>query len=127
MHTALSAKIHRATITQADLQYEGSITVSKTLLEQASIYNYEQVHVWNVTRGSRVITYAIEGPKNSSDICINGAAAHLNEPGDIVIISAFKNLSLDELKKHVPTVIFVDEKNRVKEVREEKPGPLKSK
>ena len=85
----LRSKIHRATVTQADLHYEGSLTLPPDLLLAAGISPFESVHVWNVTRGTRLETYAILGEPGSSDVCINGAAAHLVKPGDIVIIATF--------------------------------------
>lgn len=115
----LKSKIHRATITHADLDYEGSITISKELLEMANILSYEAVHVWNVTSGTRFETYAIEGQLNATDICVNGAAAHLVNPGDIVIIASFIQIAENSCKDYIPTVVFVDEQNRIKEIRSE--------
>ena len=83
------SKIHRATITDADLDYEGSVTIDEALLEAAGILEYEAVHIWNVTRGSRLQTYALKGPRCSGVICVNGAAAHLNRPRDVVIMPFF--------------------------------------
>src|SRR3990170_2301173 len=82
--TLFKSKIHRATVTHADLEYEGSITIDEDLMDAAGIWNYEAIHVWNITRGTRLQTYAIRGPRGSGVVCINGAAAHLNEPGDLV-------------------------------------------
>ena len=106
------SKIHRATVTHADLDYEGSVTIDVELLEQASILPYESVHIWNVTRGSRLVTYALEGPRNSGAICVNGAAAHSNRPGDLVILATFAAMAQEEAKSHKPIVVRVDEKNR---------------
>ncbi len=106
------SKIHRATVTHADLEYEGSVTIDAELLERASILPYEAVHVWNVTRGSRLSTYAIEGPRGSGVVCINGAAAHLNQPGDLVILSTFADMTPEEARSWVPTVVRVDAQNR---------------
>src|ERR1700731_2420054 len=83
----LKSKIHRATVTHADVDYEGSITLDRTLLEAADILPFEEVHVWNVTRGTRFRTYAMEAPEHSGIVCINGAAARLAHPGDLVIIA----------------------------------------
>ena len=117
------SKIHRATVTDANLQYEGSISVDVDLLKAADILPYEKVAVWNVTRGSRLETYAIEGEAGSGVICLNGAAAHLNQPGDLVIIATFAEVEENEAQSWKPTVVFVDEKNRMVEKRAEVPGP----
>src|SRR5262249_34312918 len=109
------SKIHRATVTEANLNYEGSLTVDAKLLEAADILQNEQVHVWDVTRGTRLVTYAITGAPGSGIICVNGAGAHLIHPGDIVIIAAFADLEDAEARKHQPKVIFGDEKNRQKQ------------
>ncbi|MCC5014781.1 MULTISPECIES: aspartate 1-decarboxylase [unclassified Legionella] len=115
----LKSKIHRACITQADLDYEGSITLSPELLAAANILPNEAVNVWNVTAGTRFETYAITGEKGSKDVCVNGAAAHLVTPGDIVIIATFIQLPEELCQKHHPKVVFVDSNNRIKEVRPE--------
>ncbi|WP_164017656.1 aspartate 1-decarboxylase [Pyxidicoccus trucidator] len=118
------SKIHRATVTQADLDYEGSVTIDRDLLRAADILPYEKVAVWNVTRGTRLETYALEGPSGSGVICINGAAAHLNQPGDLVILATFAEVEEAELAGWKPTVVFVDGKNRiVPGLHEEIPGP----
>lgn len=115
----LKSKIHRAHVTQAELHYEGSITISPELLKASNILPYEAVHIWNVTAGTRFETYAIEGPATSCDICINGAAAHLATPGDIVIIASFVQLPEAECNTHLPIAVFVDEKNHIKDIRPE--------
>lgn len=107
------SKIHRATVTHADLHYEGSVTISSELMEAAEILEHEQVHIWNVTRGTRLITYALRGEPSSGVICINGAAAHLMSPGDKVIIATFAEVEAAEAKCWKPTVVLVDEENRV--------------
>lgn len=119
----LSAKIHRATVTEANVDYEGSITIAPELLEASGIVAYEAVKVWNVTRGTRLETYAIAGVPGSSDVCANGAAAHLIQPGDRVIIAAYAFVHEDELKSHRPRLVFVDEANRVKHFGPEVAGP----
>ncbi|EMI43154.1 aspartate 1-decarboxylase [Rhodopirellula sp. SWK7] len=119
----LAAKIHRATVTAADVNYEGSLTVPPELLEAAGIVAYESLHVWNVTRGSRLETYAIEGLPGSSDICANGAAAHLIRPGDHVILAAYAMIPESETKSHQPKLIFVNEKNEISHTGPEVPGP----
>src|SRR3954467_14182425 len=85
----LKSKLHRATVTHADVDYEGSLTLDRDLLEAADILPWEEVHIWNVTRGNRLMTYAMEAPAGSGIVCVNGAAAHLAKPGDIVIIATF--------------------------------------
>ena len=119
----LHSKIHRATVTQADLNYEGSITIPPELMELADLLEYQEVSVWNVTRGSRLTTYAIGGKENSNDICINGAAAHLVDPGDLVIIASFCDLEGHEAQQHKPKLVFVDKNNRPMATRAEVPGP----
>jgi len=120
------SKLHRATVTHADLEYEGSVTIAEDLLEAADIAEYEAVHVWNVTNGSRLTTYALKGPRGSGVICINGAAAHHTRPGDKVIIATFADLDADEVKTHRPTVVLLDERNGIKEQdATEVPGPLR--
>ncbi len=117
------SKIHRATVTHADLDYEGSVTISGELMDAADILEHEQVHVWNVTRGTRLVTYAMRGEDHSGVICLNGAAAHLAGPGDLVILATFAEVEADEAKQFSPTVVFVDETNRITDKRDEKAGP----
>lgn len=107
------SKIHRATVTDANLNYEGSITVDGALLEAADILEYEQVHVVNVANGARFETYAMRGAENSGDIVVNGAAARLVQPGDSIIIFSYASYSEDELAGFAPTFIFVDAENRI--------------
>jgi aspartate 1-decarboxylase len=118
----LKSKIHRACVTEADLDYEGSITISPELLKAANILPYEAVNVWNVTAGTRFETNAITGEKGSTDICVNGAAAHLVTPGDLVIIASFSQILEEDCADLVPTVVFVDQFNRLKEIRPEVVG-----
>jgi len=120
------SKIHRATVTQADLDYEGSVTIDQELLRAADILPFEKVAVWNVTQGTRLETYALEGAAGSGVICINGAAAHLNKPGDLVIIATFAEVEEQEARNWKPTVVFVDAANRiVPGIQEEIPGPAR--
>ncbi len=112
----LKSKIHRATVTHADVHYEGSLTVDETLLNAADIFAHEQVHVWNVTRGTRLQTYALVGEKNSGVICANGAAAHLIRPGDLIIITTFTMMDDVQARRYQPRIIFVDEYNRIREL-----------
>ena len=124
----LGSKIHRARVTHADLHYEGSITLPPDLMEAAQIHQYEHVHVWNVTRGTRLETYAIEGQEDSREICVNGAAAHLASPGDIVIIANFIDIPENEINTHHPRIVLVDHDNNMKAVTEDEiPGPLSPK
>ena len=104
------SKIHRATVTDANVDYEGSITIDRDLMRQADILPHEQVHVVNATNGERLVTYAIEG--GPGEICLNGAAAHKARPGDIVIIISYGNFTPEELAGFRPTVVKVDAANR---------------
>ena len=114
VRTMLKSKIHRATVTQADLNYEGSITVDPVLLEAADILPFEQVQVLDVNNGSRLTTYAIEGERDSGQICINGAAARLVSPGDIVIILTYQDVPEAEASEHAPALVYVDAENRIR-------------
>lgn len=116
-------KIHRATVTHADLDYEGSVTIDEDLLEAAGMLEHEEVHVWNVTRGTRLVTYTLRGPRGSGVICINGAAAHGNVPGDLVILATFADMSHEESRTHEPKVVRVNRENKIVDIREEIPGP----
>ena len=109
----LKSKIHRATVTRADLDYVGSIEIDQNLMEAADVIENEQVHVWNITTGDRFVTYVVTGERGSGVICINGAAAHLANPGDLVIIASFTELEAEAARSHQPRLVFVDEKNRV--------------
>ncbi len=115
--TLLYAKIHNCTLTAANLNYVGSISIDRTLLDTAGILPYEQVQVVNANNGERLITYAIAAPPNSGAIELNGAAARLGMTGDRLIIMTYAQLSQEELKTFCPTVVLVDEKNRLLEVR----------
>jgi len=119
--TMLGGKIHRATVTEACLEYEGSITVDRDLLDAADILPNETVQVWNVTNGSRLTTYALAGARGSGVVCVNGAAAHHASPGDLVIIASFVSLDDAEAAKWEPSAVFVDAHNRVVELRAEEP------
>jgi aspartate 1-decarboxylase len=119
------SKIHRATVTHADLEYEGSVTIDSQLLDAAQILPYEAVHIWNVTRGTRLVTYALPGPRGSGAVCINGAAAHLNQPGDLVILATFAEMTPEEARNHHPKVVRVDPSNRIiDDDHTELPGPV---
>jgi aspartate 1-decarboxylase len=118
----LKSKIHRATLTGADLEYEGSVTIDRDLMDAADILPYEAVCIWDVTNGSRLETYAIEGERGSGVVCVNGAAARLVATGDLVIIASFVSLDDQEARKHEPKLVFVDERNRMVPTRKEKAG-----
>lgn len=107
------SKIHRATVTHADLEYEGSVTIDEDLMDAAGIWEYEAIHVWNITRGTRLQTYAIKGQRGSGIVCINGAAAHLNKPGDRVILATFAEMDESEARSWKPKVVLVDAQNRI--------------
>jgi aspartate 1-decarboxylase len=114
MRRMLKSKIHRARVTDANVNYEGSLTLDGALLEAADILPFEQVHLWNVTRGSRLTTYAIAGEPGSGIVCVNGAAAHLAGPGDIIIVATFDDFDEAAARAHRPHVVFVDEGNRIR-------------
>lgn len=116
MRTMMSGKIHRATVTEANLDYEGSITLDPDLMDAAGILAYEQVHVVDVTNGSRLETYAIQGLRGSGEICVNGAAAHLVQRGDTVIIIAYQSMSEEAAHGSAPKKVFVDAFNRIKNI-----------
>ncbi|GCE10787.1 aspartate 1-decarboxylase [Tengunoibacter tsumagoiensis] len=118
LRTMCKGKIHRATVTQANLNYIGSITIDQDLLEAADIYPYEKVQVVNINNGSRLETYAIAGARGSGVICLNGAAARLTSEGDIVIVINYGQFTEAEVRKLVPQVVFVDENNRITEKKE---------
>lgn len=113
--TLLKAKLHRATVTEANLNYTGSITIDKNLLEQSGILVWEKVSVVNNNNGQRFETYVIEGDAGSGTICLNGAAARLVQPGDKIIIMAYVILSPEEAKEHKPALFILDENNRITE------------
>ncbi|MBI5681982.1 MAG: aspartate 1-decarboxylase [Deltaproteobacteria bacterium] len=114
----LKSKIHRLTVTDANLEYEGSVTIDKSLMEEADILPYEQVNIYNVTNGSRFHTYAIEGESGSGVVCINGAAAHLAKKGDVIIIATYNMLdNVAAIANHRPICVYVDERNHIKEVK----------
>ena len=111
MRVMLKSKIHRATVTDCNINYEGSITIDRKLLKEADILPYEQVHIADVNNGNRLLTYAIEG--ENGEICINGAAARVVNKGDIVIILTYSNFEEDELKNYHPKLVYVDSQNKI--------------
>ena len=123
--TMLKSKIHRATVTEANLEYEGSVSIDTDLLRAADILPYEAVDIWDCTSGARLRTYAIPGEAGTGEICVNGAAAHLNRPGDLVILATYADMDPAEAKAHVPTVVRVDANNRIlPDTGPEVPGPI---
>jgi aspartate 1-decarboxylase len=108
------SKIHRATVTHADVDYEGSLTVDSTLLKAADILPNEEIHVWNISRGSRFRTYALPGEAGSGVVCVNGAGAHLVHVGDLVIVATFTQMDDAAARSYRPRVVLVDEKNRIR-------------
>jgi len=113
MRTMLKSKIHRATVTDGNINYEGSITIDKDLMAEADILPYEQVQVLNINNGARFSTYAIEGEAGRGDICLNGAAARLAAKGDLVIILTYREMNDDEARHYTPKLVHVDSKNAI--------------
>ena len=113
MRTMLKSKIHRATVTDANLHYEGSVTVDPVLMEAADLLPFEQVHLLDIDNGARLQTYVIKGERGSQEVCVNGAAAHLIHRGDTLIIVSYEMLSEDEAKRHEPKLVYVDESNEI--------------
>ncbi len=109
----LKAKIHRATVTHAELHYEGSCAIDGLLLDASGIHEYEQIHIYNVTNGERFVTYAIRAEESTGIISINGAAAHRASPGDLIIIAAYAGLPESELPRFKPMLVYVDKQNRM--------------
>jgi aspartate 1-decarboxylase len=122
--TLLKSKIHRAFVTEADLEYEGSITIDRNLMDAADMHEYEQVHIFNITNGHRFVTYVIEGKRGGNEICVNGAAAHLAKAGDCLIIASFASYDKNECGEHAPKLIYVDSNNRITKIKPE-PNKLK--
>ena len=114
--TLLKSKIHRATVTQSDLDYVGSITIDKALMDAAGLLEYEKVQIADIDNGNRFETYIIAGEENSGCICLNGAAAKCVDVGDKVIIMAYAQMQIDEIKSHQPKVVFVNDSNKIIEI-----------
>ena len=119
MRFVMRSKIHRATVTDADVDYVGSISIDSELMQAAGIEEWEKVHVLDVTNGSRLETYAIKAPAGSGKICINGAAAHLVHPGDLVILLTFEGIPNDQIEAYSPTIVHVNSKNEVVDIGQE--------
>ena len=115
----LRAKVHRVTVTEADLDYEGSLTLDGALMEAAGLLPYEKVEVYNVARGTRFSTYAIQGETASGVCCVNGAAAHLASTGEKLIVAAYAAVPEGEAPTHRPVIVLVDDRNRIREVKRE--------
>ena len=109
----LRSKIHRATVTQADLDYVGSISIDEGLMEVAGIAEWEKIVLLDITNGSRLEPYAIKAPRGTGEICINGAAAHLVNPGDLVILLTYQGIEEGEIENHEPRIVHVDEQNKI--------------
>ena len=114
--TICKSKIHRATVTDANVEYPGSLTLDADLMKAADLLPYEQVHVVDVTNGARLVTYCIEGAPGSGTVCVNGAAARLVAPGDKVILIAYAQLAPSEVESFSPKIVTVDERNRILQV-----------
>lgn len=112
------SKIHRATVTEADLAYKGSLTLDLNLIEAAGMLLYEKVQVLNINTGDRFETYIIEGERGSGVVCLNGAAARLGQPGDLIIAVTYAMMDQQEAKTHKPTVVHVDEKNKITSIEQ---------
>jgi len=125
LRTLLRSKIHRAHVTQADLNYEGSITVDVELLDAAEMVPFEKVEIYNVTNGNRLETYVIPGIAGSGKICVNGAAARLVQPGDVIIVCCYGGFSDEEIKKHSAKIVLVDHENKITRVAEKSAANLK--
>ena len=119
MRFVMRSKIHRATVTDADVDYVGSISINSELMQAAGIEEWEKVHVLDVTNGSRLETYAIKAPAGSGKICINGAAAHLGHPGDLVILLTFEGIPNDQIEAYSPTIVHVNSRNEVVDIGQE--------
>ncbi|MGD9898148.1 MAG: aspartate 1-decarboxylase [Calditrichaceae bacterium] len=117
--TLLKSKLHRATITDANLNYEGSLTIDQDLMDAADILPYEKVDVVNINNGARFTTYAIVGKRGSGEICLNGAAARLGQIGDLVIIITYVNLSPEEITRHKPKAVLLEKGNKIKSIHSE--------
>jgi len=117
--TMFKSKLHQMKVTEANLHYEGSITIDRDLLDEAGILPYEKVQVLNITNGSRIETYTIEGERGSRICCLNGAAARLTQVGDRIIVIAYAEMTPEEAKNHKPRIVIVDENNEPKSVIDE--------
>ena len=116
MRFVMRSKIHRATVTHADVDYIGSISIDENILQAAGIEEWEKIHVLDVTNGSRLETYVVKAPAGSGRICINGAAAHLVHPGDLVILITYEGIPSDSVSEHLPTIVHVNAQNGIVDI-----------
>ena len=119
MRFVMHSKIHRATVTHADVDYVGSISIDENLLEAAGIEEWEKIHVLDVTNGSRLETYVVKAPAGSGQICINGAAAHLVHPGDLVILITYEGIAVEAMAEHKPTIVHVNARNEIVDISQD--------
>ena len=119
MRFVMHSKIHRATVTHADVDYVGSISIDENLLQAAGIEEWEKIHVLDVTNGARLETYVVKAPAGSGQICINGAAAHLVHPGDLVILITYEGISVEALVEHKPTIVHVNARNEIIDISQD--------
>ena len=119
MRFVMRSKIHRATVTHADVDYVGSISIDEDLLQAAGIEEWEKIHVLDVTNGSRLETYVVKAPAGSGKICINGAAAHLVQPGNLVILITYEGIPTEAVTEHKPTIVHVNARNEVVEISQD--------
>ena len=119
MRFVMRSKIHRATVTHADVDYIGSISIDENILQAAGIEEWEKIHVLDVTNGSRLETYVVKAPAGSGRICINGAAAHLVHPDDLVILITYEGIPSDNVSEHLPTIVHVNAQNEVVDISQE--------
>ena len=119
--TVLKAKLHRACVTHAELDYEGSCAIDEALMEAAGIHEYEQIHIYNIANGERLVTYAIRAERGSRVISVNGAAAHKASPGDRIIICSYATLSQQEMASFRPTLVYLNERNEITDRRDHIP------
>ncbi|HVY24292.1 MAG TPA: aspartate 1-decarboxylase [Steroidobacteraceae bacterium] len=113
----LQAKLHRATVTQADLQYEGSCGIDEALLDAAGLREFQYIELYNITNGSRFTTYIIKAPRGSGEISLNGAAARMAAVGDVLIICAYSNYADDEMQNYQPVIVLLDDNNRIAHIK----------
>jgi len=119
MRFVMRSKIHRATVTHADVDYVGSISIDENLLQAAGIEEWEKIHVLDVTNGSRLETYVVRAPAGSGQICINGAAAHLVNPGDLVILITYEGITVEAMSEHKPTIVHVNAQNEIVDISQD--------
>ena len=119
MRFVMRSKIHRATVTHADVDYVGSISIDENLLQAAGIEEWEKIHVLDVTNGARLETYVVKAPAGSGQICINGAAAHLVQPGNLVILITYEGIPTEAVTEHKPTIVHVNARNEVVEISQD--------